>query len=104
VGLYVLSILLILGTYVFKIPVSAMMLLVNQNFVPLYAFIIIAYWKTESGWQKWVFSVLALLSLSFLVSGFTWKIIYPVFLIWLGYWSFSGEKIPKKPFPPERNT
>ena len=96
VGLYVLSILLILGTYVFKIPVSAMMLLVNQNFVFLYAFIIIAYWKTESGWQKWVFSVLALLSLSFLVSGFTWKIIYPVFLIGLGYWRFLGRKNSEK--------
>ena len=90
-GIYVLSILLILGAYIFKIPVSAMILLVNQNFVFLYAFIILAYWKTETGWQRWVFSALALLSLSFLVSGFTWKIIYPVFLIGFGYYRFLGK-------------
>jgi APA family basic amino acid/polyamine antiporter len=78
VGLYILSILLILGSYFFKIPVSAMMLLVNQNLVFLYAFIIIAYWKTETGWLKWVFSALSLLSLSFLISGFTWKVLYPI--------------------------
>ncbi|WP_269850384.1 amino acid permease [Methanosarcina horonobensis] len=92
VGLYVLSILLILGTYIFKIPVSTMMLLVNQNFVFLYAFIILAYWKTETGRQKWVFSVLALLSLGFLISGFTWKIVYPVFLIGFGYYRFIGKR------------
>lgn len=96
VGLYVVSILLILGTYVFEVPVSSMMLLVNQNFVFLYAFIILAYWKTEAGWQKWVFSVLALLSLSFLVSGFTWKIIYPVFLVGFGYYRFIGKKSAEK--------
>ncbi|HET8685498.1 MAG TPA: amino acid permease, partial [Methanosarcina sp.] len=63
VGLYILSILLILGSYLFKVPVSAMMLLVNQNFVFLYAFIIIAYWKTETCWLKWIFSALSLVSL-----------------------------------------
>jgi amino acid transporter len=96
VGLYILSIFLILGSYLFKISVSAMILLVNQNFVFLYAFIILAYWKTENGWQKWVFSVLALLSLSFLVSGFTWKIVYPVFLIGFGYYRFIGRKSSDK--------
>lgn len=99
VGLYVLSILLILGTYVFKIPVSAMILLVNQNYVFLYAFIILAYWKIESGWQKWVFSALSLISLSFLVSGFTWKILYPVFLIGFGYYRFPGRKISETGTP-----
>jgi APA family basic amino acid/polyamine antiporter len=88
VGLYILSILLILGSYLFKIPVSAMMLLVNQNYVFLYAFIIIAYWKTETGWLKWILSALSLISLSFLISGFTWKVIYPIFLIGSGYFRF----------------
>lgn len=96
IGLYVLSIFLILGTYFFKIPVSAMILLVNQNFIFLYAFIILAYWKTETGWQKWVFSVLGFLSLSFLVSGFTWMIIYPAFLIGFGYYRFLGKKMDKE--------
>ncbi|KKG10305.1 APC family permease [Methanosarcina sp. 2.H.A.1B.4] len=92
VGLYVLSIILILGSYFFKVPVSAMILLVNQNFVFLYAFIIVAYWKTETGWQKWVFSALSLVSLSFLVSGFSWEVIYPIFLIGFGYYRFIGKK------------
>jgi amino acid transporter len=92
VGLYVLSIILIIGSYFFKIPVSAMILLVNQNFVFLYAFIIVAYWKTEVGWRKWVFSALSLISLSFLVSGFTWEVIYPIFLIGFGYYRFLGKK------------
>lgn len=101
-GLYILSILLILGSYFFKIPVSAMMLLVNQNYVFLYAFIILAYWKTETGWMKWFFSVLSLLSLSFLVSGFTWEIIYPVFLIGLGYCRFLGKKSSEKSTLPRK--
>jgi predicted DNA repair protein MutK len=41
-----------------------------------------------------VVSFLAFLSLSFLVSGFTWKIIYPVFLIGLGYFRFMGKEKP----------
>jgi APA family basic amino acid/polyamine antiporter len=95
VGLYILSIFLILGSYLFKIPLSTMMLFVSQNYVFLYAFIIITYWKTETGWLKWVFSALSLLSLSFLISGFTWKIAYPIFLIGFGYYRFikSTDKI-----------
>ena len=89
--LYVLSVFVITG-YFFKVPVTAMMLLVNQNFIFLCGFIIIAYWKTEIGWQRWIFSVLSLITLSFLASGFTWKIIYPIFLIGLGYFRFIGEK------------
>jgi amino acid transporter len=90
--LYTLSVFLITGCYLIKLPVTAMMLLVNQNFIFLCGFIIIAYWKTEIGWQRWIFSILSLLSLSFLASGFTWKVIYPVFLIGLGYLRFIGKK------------
>lgn len=99
VGLYVLSIILIIGSYFFKVPVSAMILLVNQNFVFLYAFIIVAYWKTEVGWRKWVFSALSLVSLSFLVSGFTWEVIYPIFLIGFGYYRFLKKKRQLKTLP-----
>jgi APA family basic amino acid/polyamine antiporter len=101
VGLYVLSIFLILGSYLFKIPVSTMMLFVSQNYVFLYAFIIIAYWKIENGWKKWIFSALSLVSLSFLVSGFTWKIAYPIFLIVFGYFRFlrSADKISTSKIP-----
>jgi len=104
VGLYALSIFLVLGSYLFKIPVSTMMLFVSQNYVFLYAFIIIAYWKTENGWKKWIFSALSLVSLSFLVSGFTWKIAYPVFLIGFGYYRFlrSTDEIFTSKLPASR--
>jgi len=92
VTLYALSVSLITGCYLLKVPITAMMMLVNQNFIFLCGFIIIAYWKTEIGWQKWIFSVLSLLSLSFLASGFTWKIIYPLFLIGIGYFRFTVKK------------
>jgi len=92
VTIYALSVSLITGCYLFKVPITALMLLVNQNFIFLCSFIIIAYWKTEVGWQKWIFSILSLLSLSFLASGFTWKVIYPVFLIGLGYFRFFVKK------------
>jgi APA family basic amino acid/polyamine antiporter len=94
---YVLSISLITGCYIFKVPITAMMLLVNQNFIFLCGFIVIAYWKTEIGWQKWIVSILTLLSLSLLASGFTWKVIYPIFLIGLGYLRFIGkERLARK--------
>ncbi len=95
IGLYILSIFLIIGSYLFKIPVSTMMLFVSQNYVFIYAFIIIAYWKSETCWNKWIFSALSLVSLSFLISGFTWKIIYPIFLIGFGYFRYlkSNNKI-----------
>lgn len=94
VSLYALSVFLITGSYLFVFPLTSMMLIVNQNFIFLCGFIVIAYWKTESGWQKWIFSILTLLSLSFLISGFTWKIMYPVFLIGLGYFRFARKEKP----------
>ncbi|SFM93969.1 APC family permease [Methanolobus profundi] len=92
IALYALSVSLITGCYLFKIPIESMMLLVNQNFIFLCGFVIIAYLKTEDGWQKWIFAVLSFLSLSFLASGFTWKVIYPVFLIGLGYFRFITKR------------
>ncbi|MGB9928242.1 MAG: APC family permease [Methanosarcina sp.] len=88
--LYILSIFLITGSYLFKLPVTALMLLVNQNFIFLCSFVIIAYLKTETKWHKWMISIFAFLSLSFLASGFSWKIVYPLFLIGLGYFRYSG--------------
>jgi len=90
--LYALSVSLITGCYLFKVPIESMMLLVNQNFIFLCGFVIIAYWKIETGWQKWIFSILSFLSLSFLASGFTWKIIYPLSLVGLGYFRFITKR------------
>jgi amino acid transporter len=87
-SLYTLSALLLTGTYFLKISLADIMLIVNQNFIFLCSFVILAYWRTETRREKWVFAFAALLSLSILASGFTWKAIYPLFLIGLGYFRF----------------
>lgn len=95
-SIYTVFVLVLLGTYVFKIPVSSLLMLVNQNFLFLYGFILLSYWKTETGWRRWVYSGLSLLSLSFLVSGFTWRILYSVALMGLGYYGFVRKTAKQK--------
>lgn len=95
-SMYVVFVLVLLGTYVFDISVSSLLMLVNQNFLFLYGFILLSYWKTETGWRLWVCSGLSLLSLSFLVSGFTWKILYSVALTGIGYYGFVRKTSKQK--------
>ncbi len=95
-SMYVAFMLVLLGTYVFKVPVSSLLLLVNQNFLFLYGFILLSYWKTETGWRRWAYSGLSFLSLSFLVSGFTWKILYSVALAGTGYYVFVRKAAKQK--------
>ncbi|MDD4497814.1 MAG: APC family permease [Methanosarcinaceae archaeon] len=85
ISMYAAFVLVILGTYMFKVPLSALMMLVNQNFLFLYGFILLSYWKIEIGWRRWVYSFLSLISLSFLVSGFSWTVIYSFVLMGFGY-------------------
>jgi len=95
-SMYVAFMLVLLGTYVFKVPVASLLLLVNQNFLFLYGFILLSYWKTETGWRRWAYSGLSFLSLSFLVSGFTWKILYSVALAGTGYYVFVRKAAKQK--------
>ncbi|WP_255335848.1 amino acid permease [Methanosarcina sp. KYL-1] len=95
-ALYAVSLLLIAATYVFKVPISAMVLIVDQNFVFLYAFVVLSYWKLETGWKRWVFTGLSLVSLSFLVSGFSWWVLYPLLLVGVGYWRSVKKKGSKE--------
>lgn len=95
-SMYVVFVLVLLGTYVFRVPVSSLLMLTNQNFLFLYGFILLSYWKTETGWRRWVYSGLSFLSLSFLVSGFTWKILYSVALTGIGYYEFVRKAAKQK--------
>lgn len=95
-SMYMAFLLVLLGTYVFKVPVSSLLMLVNQNFLFLYGFVLLSYWKTETGWKRWVYSGLSLLSLSFLVSGFTWRILYSVALVGTGYYGFFRKAAKQK--------
>jgi amino acid efflux transporter len=95
-SMYVAFVLVLLGTYVFRVPVSSLLMLVNQNFLFLYGFILLSYWKTEIGWRRWVYSGLSFFSLSFLISGFTWRILYSVVLTGIGYYEFVRKTAEQK--------
>lgn len=95
-SMYIAFVLVLLITCVFDISVSSLLMLVNQNFLFLYGFILLSYWKTETGWRRWVYSGLSFLSISFLVSGFTWKILYSVALTGIGYYGFVRKNSKKK--------
>ncbi|WP_440947982.1 APC family permease [Methanosarcina sp. T3] len=95
-SMYTAFLLVLLGTYVFKVQVSSLLMLVNQNFLFLYGFVLISYWKTETGWRRWIYSGLSLVSLSFLVSGFTWRILYSVALTGIGYYGFVRKTARQK--------
>ncbi|MEX3980538.1 APC family permease [Paraburkholderia sp. EG287A] len=68
----------------FHVSVADLVLVANQNFLVLYLVCIYACWKVESGLQRWFLTPLALLSCGFLLSGFSYKIIYPIFLLGVG--------------------
>ncbi|TAH55481.1 MAG: amino acid permease, partial [Methanosarcina mazei] len=95
-SMYIAFVLVLLITCVFDISVSSLLMLVNQNFLFLYGFILLSYWKTETGWRRWVYSGFSFLSISFLVSGFTWKILYSVALTGIGYYGFVRKNAKKK--------
>ncbi|AAM32543.1 Amino acid permease [Methanosarcina mazei Go1] len=95
-SMYIAFVLVLLITCVFDISVSSLLMLVNQNFLFLYGFILLSYWKTETGWRRWMYSGFSFLSISFLVSGFTWKILYSVALTGIGYYGFVRKNAKKK--------
>ena len=82
---FVIYTVVILITCLFKIPLSLLVLLVSQNFLVLYAFSIFAYWKTERSVLRWVVTISASISCGFLLSGFSWWVVYPLSLLAIGY-------------------
>lgn len=83
----------------FSVPV--IILLVNQNFIVLYAFSILAFWKTEKGPSRWIFTILALAACGFLLSGFSWWVIYPLVLLGIGYFSYHRARTSRLVRPEE---
>lgn len=79
----------VLITCFYKIPFSYLVLLVSQNFLVLYVFSIFAYWKTEQGVRRWTITICALLSCVFLLSGFSWWVVYPLTLLIVGYAAYK---------------
>ncbi len=67
-----------------QLALADLVALVSQNFVLLYGFCILAYWRTEIGWPRWPVTVVALATCLFLLSGFGWWLLYPVLLFACG--------------------
>jgi len=78
----------ILVTYYIAVPPSNLVLIVSQNFLVLYMLSIFVYWKTERRSRRWFVGLLGLLSCGFLLSGFSWWIIYPMMLLSIGYYNY----------------
>ena len=83
--LFVAYTIVILAAFYTHFSFSNIVLLVSQNFIILYAVSIFAYWKVEKGWVRWPITLTASLSGLFLLSGFTWLVVYPAVLILIGY-------------------
>jgi amino acid transporter len=75
------------------VTVSTLIPLVSQNFLVLYAFSIVAFFRSERGWERWVVTPLALVMCVFFLSGFSWWAAYPAALLALGYLSYRRTKV-----------
>jgi len=78
----------IITVYYLKVPPADLVLVVSQNFLVLYVVSIFAYWKTDRRERRWFVTLLGLLSCGFLLSGFSWWIVYPAFLLVVGYCNY----------------
>ena len=78
----------ILAAYGLSLTPSTLVMIVSQNFLILYLLSIVAYWKTDRRKRRWLVTCFALLSCGFLLSGFSWWIIYPLCLLGTGYGNY----------------
>lgn len=67
------------------VSLSTLVGLVSQNFLVLYGFIIIAFFRTEVGWFRWPIAIAGAASCIFFLSGFLWWMAYPAVLLAVGY-------------------
>jgi amino acid transporter len=76
---------LVLGMVkVFHLEIADLVMIVSQNFVVLYLVCLLCYWKVTRGVQRWIVTSLALVSCSFLLVGFNYRILYPIALFVFG--------------------
>jgi amino acid transporter len=89
-----------------NVSVTRLILIVSQNLIVLYAFSIVAYWKTASGGpRRAVVTAAAAVSWAFLLSGFSWWIAYALLLLLIGWLRYrrhraadrepAGEPVPE---------
>lgn len=91
-----LAVIVIVGSGFIRL--DTLIALVSQNFLVLYAFAIVAFLRTESGWVRWPVAIAAGGSCVFFLSGFGWWILYPAILLAIGYFTYrrqtSGQRWP----------
>jgi amino acid transporter len=79
--------------------ISALILLVNQNFLFLFLASIWAYWKIETSPLRYCVAPMAFLTCSLFLSGFSLWVLFPIVLIVLGFVLHTASKdvrsIPK---------
>jgi amino acid transporter len=74
------------------LSISFRILLVSQNFVFLFGLSIIAFFRVERGWRRLIFGLGGAGSCLFLLSGFSWWILYPLGLMALGFAMYRYRK------------
>lgn len=67
------------------LSVSTRILFVSQNFIVLFVLSIVAFWRVNSGWRRWIFSLGGAGASLFLLSGFSFLALFPASLLGLGY-------------------
>ncbi|GJH28910.1 amino acid permease [Caballeronia novacaledonica] len=69
---------------VFRVHISALVLLANQNFLVLYLVCIYCFFKIARGCQRWILTPAALASCCFMLGGFGYTLIYSIALLAIG--------------------
>ncbi len=75
----------------FKVSVSQLIILANQNYLLMYAVSILAFFKVAPFTAKWTLGPLALLCLGFLFSGVRWEAVYPLLWLFLGWARYHAD-------------
>ena len=81
-------ILVILISAVIGAEIKTLILIVNQNFLIIYLVCLLAYWRIFTTLWARMIGILAFMSCAFLMSGFSWWIIYPLFLAGVAYLAY----------------
>lgn len=69
---------------IFQIDLAFIVMIVSQNFLVLYLVCLLCYWKVTRGAVRWVVALPSLASCAFLLSGFSYGILYPLALFVTG--------------------
>jgi amino acid transporter len=73
-----------------------LVILVSQNFVFLFAFAIVAYWRLNGGLKSRLVGVAAAATSALLLSDLSWSVLFPAALTAAGYLAWTRKEGPKE--------